>query len=493
MNTVEASRTRLTGWLERAGHTVDAVVETHLSILAFTPSSVFKMKKPVRYPFCDLSTPALRAADAAQEVALNARLAPDVYRGVVEVTDERDAVVDTAVEMRRLDDRLRLSSIADRGHGTQCVRAVAQVLGAFHDRALRSGDAAVAASRDGVAALWRAGFDQSRRFRGDPLDGASMDRIEFLAERFLAGRATVFARRVAAGRAVDGHGDLLADDVFCEPSGPQIIDCLEFDRSLRVGDTLLDIAFLAMDLEAGGRPDLATLFLDEYRRATGDVWPPALEDHYIAYRAHVRAKVACLRYEQGDAAAAALAGDRLRLCLDHLELGRVRLVLVGGLPGTGKSTIARELGRRRNATVLRTDDLRGPGAAASSFGEGMYADSVKDTVYRRLLDEAATLLAGGESVILDATWNGAARRAAAVATALEHAADLVEIVCCAPAPLCRHRLLVRGVQSTDPSHATPAVHDAMRAAFDDWPAAVAIDTMRSIDESVVYAVQAFDT
>ena len=105
------------------------------------------------------------------------------------------------------------------------------------------------------------------------------------------------------GRVVDGHGDLLADDIFCLDDGPRVLDCLEFDDRLRWLDGLDDAAFLAMDLERLGAPDLAARFLDWYAEFAGDPAPASLRHHYVAYRAFVRAKVACLRYDQGDESA----------------------------------------------------------------------------------------------------------------------------------------------------------------------------------------------
>ncbi|HVL06834.1 MAG TPA: hypothetical protein VM388_12670 [Acidimicrobiales bacterium] len=100
-------------------------------------------------------------------------------------------------------------------------------------------------------------------------------------------------------------------------------------------DVLADVAFLVMDLERLGRGDLAASFLEQYREAVGDRWPPSLADHYIAYRAQVRTKVGCLRWSQGEADSREAARRLLRLCLDHSRRARVRLVLVGGPPGTG--------------------------------------------------------------------------------------------------------------------------------------------------------------
>src|SRR5690606_13545776 len=183
-------------------------------------------------------------------------------------------------------------------------------------------------------------------------------------------------RRVAAGRACDGHGDLLADDVFCLDDGPQVLDCLEFDDALRYEDVLADVAFMAMDLERLGRADLAEHFLDAYRRAAGEDWPASLAHHHIAYRAQVRAKVTAIRAQQGDAGSVDAARALLKLCFDHLEAGRVRLILVGGAPGTGKSTLAAGLAASLGATVLRSDVIRKERAglapsesAAAGFGQ----------------------------------------------------------------------------------------------------------------------------
>ena len=123
------------------------------------------------------------------------------------------------------------------------------------------------------------------------------------ARRYLDGRGQLFAARIAHEKVRDGHGDLLADDIFCLDDGPRILDCIEFDDRLRYGDVLADVAFLAMDLERVGAADLGVRFLAWYREFAAENYPETLAQHYIAYRAHVRAKVACLRAGQGDAAA----------------------------------------------------------------------------------------------------------------------------------------------------------------------------------------------
>jgi aminoglycoside phosphotransferase family enzyme len=135
----------------------------------------------------------------------------------------------------------------------------------------------------------------------------------------------------------------MADDIFCLDEGPAILDCLDFAERYRCGDVLLDAAFLVMDLERLGRPDLGRSFLDSWRGLLGERYPDSLAHHYIAYRAHVRAKVACLRAEQGLQRATATARQLHDLAERHLQAARIRLVLIGGAPGTGKTSLAQGL------------------------------------------------------------------------------------------------------------------------------------------------------
>jgi predicted kinase len=262
-----------------------------------------------------------------------------------------------------------------------------------------------------------------------------------------------------------------------------VLDCLEFADELRWGDGLADVAFLAMDLERLGRPDLAERFLAAYREFAADAWPASLAHHHIAYRAQVRAKVRAIRAGQGDAQAPADACALLGLARRHLETGAVRLVLVGGLPGTGKSTLATGLGDALGATILRSDELRKELAglpadrpAPAAFGEGLYRPECTGATYTELLARAATALALGESVVLDASWVGEPWRAAARAVAAERAADTVELRCRAPAELAARRMRRRLARGGDPSDATPEIASQLAVAEDPWPGAVTLDT-----------------
>jgi len=295
----------------------------------------------------------------------------------------------------------------------------------------------------------------------------------------VAGRAALFEARASGGYVLAGHGDLLADDIFCLDDGPRVLDCLEFDDRLRWLDGLDDAAFLAMDLGRLGAPALAEQFTSAYAEYSGDPAPVSLHHHYVAYRAFVRAKIACLRAEGGDMAPGFEARRLAEVALRHLHAGAVTLVAVGGLPGTGKSALADAVPSRLGFTVLSSDRIRkelaGPAEASARapYGHGLYTAKWTERTYGELLRRAAILLAHGESVIADASFASAGHRAAAAATAPEANADLVQLHCTASGELAARRISARtgGVSDADPGIARDTA-----AVMAPWPDAMVIDT-----------------
>ncbi|HEX6419475.1 MAG TPA: AAA family ATPase [Acidimicrobiales bacterium] len=473
------------------------VAETHSAVVFFVGDRAYKLKKPVDLGFLDFRERAAREAVCRREVALNRRLAPDVYLGVADVSGPDGEVCDHLVVMRRMPPDRRLSTLVAEGHPVEDhLWALAHLLAAFHARAERSDAADAAASPGALAGRWSDNTASLAAHAG-VVDPATVERVQALAMRYLEGRRPLFRRRIAEGRACDGHGDLLADDVFLLDDGPRVLDCIEFDDGLRYGDTLADVAFLAMDLERLGRPDLAERFLRAYREHADDTWPASLEHHHVAYRAQVRAKVTAIRAAQGHGEAVPEARRLLGTALRHLEAGRVRLVLVGGLPGTGKSTLARALGDALGATVLRSDEMRKELAgipadrhAPDAFGQGIYSATATADTYGELVRRAEVALGMGETVVLDASWNEERWRERARAAAVRVHADLVELRCAAPAEVAAARIRARTAAGDDVSDASPAVAAAMAVRADPWPAAVTISTEGAPSVTVATALDA---
>ena len=456
------------------GRAPDHVGRTHCAELWFTPDRVYKRKRPVALGFLDFTTLAARRQACEREVELNRRLAPDVYLGLVDVHDAAGATVDVAVEMRRLRDDHRLETLAAAGADVDgCVRSIARQIAVFH---AAQPPVAHPERYAGVTAL-RANWEDNLavlRAHGDAVPAALVAALAADVDRYLDGRRPLIGSRIAAGMVRDGHGDLQARDIFCLPDRPRVLDCLEFSDRYRIGDVLLDIAFLAMDLERLGRPDLARTLLDTYRELTDTHHPLSLVHHHVAYRAGVRAKIACLSVEAdatGEQAAALTA-----LAVDHLRRGRVRLVVVGGLPGTGKSTLAAMLSRRHGWALLRTDEVRKDlvGAAHDgAAGAAAYLPDVTAATYTEVLHRAERLLGMGESVVLDASWSAARHRADAAAVAARTSSELWQLRCDVDPAVAQARLSER---RGDASDATRAVHDEMAGRFAPWDDAIVIAT-----------------
>lgn len=469
------------------------VHETHTGMVFLVGARAYKVKKPVLTDFLDFRAVEARERVCAHEVLLNKRLAPDSYLGVGHFSTPEGGADEPVIVMRRYPDDRRLSSMISRGESVgQHVSAIAAVLARFHADAGRSAAVNAEARTSVLSERWNENLAVLEHYAGPILPPGQLADVTRLARQYLAGRAVLFAERISERRIVDGHGDLLADDIFCMPGGPVLLDCLEFDDRLRYVDGFDDAAFLAMDLEYLGRADLSALFIDTYRRLVGDSAPASLTHFYSAYRAVVRAKVDCIRVDQGHLEAAADARRHLALAADHLRAGTVQLVLVGGGPGTGKTTLARELATKVGAVVVSTDDIRHElvqaghiTGQAGTFESGLYDPQNVSTVYETVLRRAALLLANGQSVILDGTWRDPHQRERARDIADEHGCPTTELACTLDVGEAMDRIRRRGSQSH--SQATAAVAEMMQHDESTWAGVHHIDTSRPLDESVAEA------
>lgn len=465
------------------------VRETHSGIVVLAGELAYKVKKPVDLTFLDFRREVDRRAVCLREIELNRRLAPDVYLELASFTRPRAGSSEPVIVMRRMPDELRLSTLIHSGADvTAHLRALARLIARFHAAARRAPEIAAEGTPTRLRSRWVANLDQSETACAGVLDPAEAADIRRLALAFVDGRGPLFDERVRAGLIVDGHGDLLAEDIFCLPDYPRVLDCLEFDDRLRWVDVLDDAAFLAMDLDRLGRPDLARQFLDWYEEFSAAPAPASLQHHYVAYRAFVRAKVSCLRAAQGDPAAAADATRCARLALEHLRAGEVRLVLVGGSPGTGKSTVASALADESGCALLSSDAIR---RELTSI-EGRYTTEAKDAVYTELVHRARRALERGESVVADATWAQAAWRQLAAAAAKQTASRLVSLECVAPVAITAARAQRRKATGHDLSEADATIARTLATNRDPWPEAVRIDTSGPVDPAVSAARSATD-
>ena len=479
-------------------------IQTHLSHVFLTQQRVYKLHKAVRFGFVDFSTRALRNADSLRELHLNRRLAKDVYLGVSPVANEGAAIrlgkacealappgragriAEHCVVMRRLPEGRDALALLDRGElRLHHIDAIAERIAAFHAENGLGAPAPFApeAWLALVAAPVRESFSEVAQ--GGALvarAAAAAARAEDLLRRH-AGR---FERRRAAGRVVEGHGDLHLAHVWFErdDAPPLAIDCLEFRDDYRQIDAASEVAFLAMDLEYRGRRDLAERFLRRYAAESDDFDLYGVVDFFTAYRAAVRAKVACLaardaRIPAAQRASAQASAERHLAFAEGalVEPRRGSVVAMAGIVGSGKSTVAQALADATGGVVIASDRVRKhqAGLPASARGPGeLYTAERTEATYAGLLERAAPVVLSGRVAILDATFARAGQRDALRAWAADHAlrAFLVESVC--PEALTRARLEARARAGRDPSDAGPELYDSSAASWqppDEWPEA----------------------
>jgi len=442
--------------------------QTHISWLFFTDSFVYKLKTPVNFGFLDFTTLEARKFFCEEEVRLNRRLAPEIYRGVVEVKahDGRIQVeglgetVDYAVQMRRLPEERMLPTLMARGKVTvTTIRQLARLIADFHAQAETGDDIDQAGSVATILANWQENFALTWPYLDFPLRRDTWDNIRARVLAFCRTRAQLFGQRIAEGRIRDCHGDLRAEHIcFTEPIA--IFDCIEFNRRFRYGDVAADVAFLAMDFDAQGSPEFSQTLVQAYVEHSGDRGLLSVLDFYKCYRAFVRAKVECFRADEptvsaGEKRMALKTANRLCLLAGRYAnaLQRPWLLVSCGLMGTGKSVLAEALARRLDLEVLSSDvtrkrlaSVRATTSSAAAYGEGLYTAEWTEATYTQVFQEAEGLLSRGRSVLIDASFQRARHRLQAMALAQRLGAEFCVLECWCPEEEIRRRLEARAAR-----------------------------------------------
>jgi aminoglycoside phosphotransferase family enzyme/predicted kinase len=454
------------------------VCHTHISVVFLAGPFAYKVKKPVNLGFLDFSTLERRRYFCEQEVRLNRRLAPQVYLGTVPVIrsglsvkmEGQGEAVEWAVKMKHLPEEATLQERLQRGQvDVELLKALARKVASFHARAEAGKHVSAFGRFEVVACNARENFEQVAPQVGSTLSQAVFDRLRDLTETVLARLRPLIESRAERGVPRDTHGDLHLDHVYLfpdrtPPADLVIIDCIEFNERFRYADPVSDMAFLVMDLCFHGRLDLASAFAEEYFRVSGDVEGRALLPFYVAYRAAVRGKVEGFELLEKEVpeveriAAIAKARAHWLLALGELETPGHRpcLVLVGGLPGTGKSTLAQNLAERASFRMIRSDVVRkelarlsAQDSARSRYGEGIYTPAWTERTYAECLRRAEKLLFEGNRVIVDASFGEESRRRLFLEAAARLAVPVVFMLCQADPDVVRLRIQRRRDDASD--------------------------------------------
>ncbi len=407
------------------------VIATHGSQVFLTGSKAFKLKRAVKFPYMDFSTPARREALVKAEVRLNRRTAPELYRAAIPVTREADGrlalngqgdPVDWLVEMARFEQDQQLDRLARRGELTDALadelgRAVAQ----FHAGAARRHDLGGAGE---VARTVMVNYGELQR-HARALD--LLEPVNALCDETYAALAAVRAaldRRRIDGFVRVGHGDLHLANICLYQGRPLPFDAIEFYDLFTVTDQLYDLAFLLMDVWLHDLPVQANRIFNEWLGRSGDFGGLALMPLYLALRSAIRAHVGgsmaeSARDEVMREKHLTAARNYVHRALEFLRPEAPRLVAVGGLSGTGKSVLSRALaayvGRAPGAVVLRSDVIRRELAGAGptgKLGQEHYTAEASIAVYAEMRARARICLDAGQAVIADAVHARPDERAA---------------------------------------------------------------------------------
>lgn len=446
-------------------------VDTHISHVFLAGERAVKLKRAVKLPYLDYSTPERRRAACEEELRVNRRTAPELYRAVEPVV-RRDGgalaiggagtPLDWLVIMRRFDQALLFDRMAERGAlTTEHVAAAVAMIARFHADAERAAGGAAIIERiieGNVASVDRAAVPR-------PLSPARASALHAACRRHFQAAKALLDRRGAEGRIRDGHGDLHLRNICLVEGKPLLFDAIEFDSGFRRIDVFYDFAFLLMDLVHRRLADHANLALNGYVGATGDIEGIATLPLFIGMRAvirgHIQATIA--------ARAAGAEGERLwRESAAYFDLAEAAhappppmLLAIGGLSGTGKSTVAAaaapRLGALPGALLLRSDVIRKRLAGVAPerrLPESHYTPEWTQRVYAEMLRQAARALEGGHSVIADAVSGQAEQRAALEAAAKRAGARFLGVWLEAPLAVREARV---GRRVTDASDADAAI------------------------------------
>jgi aminoglycoside phosphotransferase family enzyme len=276
-------------------------IQTHVSSLFLTGEYAYKLKKPVDFGFLDFTTPELRRRCCEKELVLNRRLAPSVYLRVASINDESGTLVldgsgeavDWVVVMRQLDEALLGPEVLAAGELTaEKIDAVVEILVPFYQQAATGPGVDEFGRIDVVKFNTDENFEQTAGNVGTAISQQQYDQIRTYTNSFYELHQDLFERRIDGGWIRECHGDLHLGNIFFE-SPPVIFDCIEFNERFRCSDVAVDLAFLVMDLDFQGRPELARRVVDHYVERSGDHELPKLIGFYACYRAYVRGKIAC--------------------------------------------------------------------------------------------------------------------------------------------------------------------------------------------------------
>jgi aminoglycoside phosphotransferase family enzyme/predicted kinase len=459
------------------------VIETHISWVLLTGPYAYKVKKPVNFGFLDFTDLASRQHFCNEELRLNQRLAPSLYREVLPICGSEQAprfgddapVIEYALKMRQFPQSQLLAELQSRGElRDEHIDALADLIARFHLQAPRVPVEHALGTPEAVMAPVQQNFDQIRPLLTEAADLAQLDTLEHWAQSTYQRLHPLLVARKTDGFIRECHGDIHLGNVTLLDGEVMLFDCIEFNEPFRLTDVVADSAFLTMDLESRGLKELARRFVNRWLELTGDYTALELLNFYKAYRALVRAKINLLSLSHEPdvtCRATALAEYRryANLAEQYSAIPSRFMAITHGVAGVGKSHVSLRLVEELGAVRLRSDVERKrlfgtqPAEQQGQLSAGIYQASASQATYQRLNELASLALRAGYPAVLDAAFLKRDQRDGARRVAEDHGVPFLLLDCQAPEGVLEQRLAQRLRDGGDPSDATLEVMHAQQA------------------------------
>jgi len=431
-------------------------VETHISHVFLTGEYAYKLKKAVKFDFLDFSTLERRKHFCFEELRLNSRFAPDLYLEVLSVNRTGDTfsiggpgeVVDYLIKMHQFDESSLFDQLAQRGElRQQLLLEITDIIARFHTGAAREPKYW---GWEYVAGAMNQNLAGCAEFSPAVLDRSNIERLRELSAAVLSNKRGLITRRQTT-HVRQLHGDLHLKNMCVYKNRAALFDGIEFNPELSNCDVWADLAFLIMDLLFRGLEEKAALVWNHYLQETDDFEGFELLDLYVSYRAAIRARISCLEIEsagseEAGATLAATAESYIKLALETLKPHSRRVIAIGGLAGTGKSTLSSILSQSLSAVHIRSDAVRkhlcGVPVALKA-PPSAYTVEMNSRTYRGMLERANRVLESNHPVVLDAVYHSQRWRDEVEEFADKLGAPFVGIWCEVPLKTAQERVRLR--------------------------------------------------
>ncbi len=459
------------------------LMQTHASYVLLTGDFAYKLKKPVNFGFLDYSTVAKRQHCCEEEIRLNRAGAEELYLAVLPIAKQGNnyqlgtdgEIIDYAVKMVQFPQANLLSNMFEAGTiATTDIEEMGRVVAEFHRCALTSEYISSFGEIDRIKESIDDNYHHTEKYIGRAQTQQQFDETKAYTDRFLSEHAQLFLDRIAGGFIRECHGDLHLRNICRWHDKVLLFDRIEFNESFRFVDTMYDIAFAVMDLEARGRKDLANRFLNTYAEQTGDWAGLQVFPMYLSRQAYVRAKVTSFLLDDAGipsadkAAAAKTAGDYYRQAWEYTQSRQGKIIMLSGLSGAGKSTLGKQIAPLVGGVHLRSDAVRkhlGGIPLLSKGDASLYTPEMTAKTYGRVLELGAKLALQGFTAILDAKYDRQSLRGAVIDLAQSQSIPLEIVHCTAPEEVLRDRLQQR---TGDIADATADLLASQQAAWEDF-------------------------